>query len=147
MPPIKISAISYLNTLPFIYGIRESGLLSDYEMTLDTPAQCARKVLTGKSDVGLVPSVVLAGNKECHRVNDFCIATKTGADSVFLFSHVPVEKITGILLDYQSKTSVALTRILVEHFWKIKPKWEKTKPGFEKTIKGKNCGISTWKRI
>ena len=58
-PRIKISAVSYLNTLPFIYGLEHSGLLSTVELSRDIPSECARKLLAGEVDVGLVPVAVL----------------------------------------------------------------------------------------
>jgi len=54
---IKISAVSYLNTLPFVYGIKNSGFLADldYQLGLDNPADCAGKLIGGQVDIGLIP--------------------------------------------------------------------------------------------
>jgi len=41
---IRISAISYLNSLPFVYGIKNSGFLTDYQMDLDAPCSLCPKI-------------------------------------------------------------------------------------------------------
>ena len=51
----KVSVVSYLNTFPFIYGLRESGLDKKMDMSLDIPSVCAEKLIANKVDVGLVP--------------------------------------------------------------------------------------------
>jgi len=56
-------------------------------------------------------------------------------------SDVPLNKIGIIKLDYQSKTSVNLVKILAKHFWKITPKWENTTKGFEDKIAGATAGV------
>jgi chorismate dehydratase len=35
-----------------------------------------------------------------------------------------------VLLDYQSRTSVELMKLLARKFWNISPKWTSTNPGF-----------------
>ena len=39
---IKISAVSYLNTLPFIYGLNNSSLSEIINLNLDYPSICAK---------------------------------------------------------------------------------------------------------
>ncbi|MDC0204784.1 hypothetical protein OAJ65_03205, partial [Flavobacteriales bacterium] len=56
---IKISAVSYLNTIPFIYGLRNSLIFDQIELFLDYPSLCADKLLKGQVDIGLVPVAVI----------------------------------------------------------------------------------------
>ena len=70
---IRISAISYLNSLPFVYGIKNSGFLTDYQMDLDAPAVCAQKLITDSVDIGLVPVAVLPELKNYHLLTNYCI--------------------------------------------------------------------------
>ena len=51
---------------------------------------------------------------EYHINTRFCIGCDGPVASVCLFSEVPVEEIRTVLLDYQSRTSVALAEILFE---------------------------------
>ena len=56
---INISAVSYLNTLPLIYGLNNSSLSEIINLNLDYPSICAEKFLSGKADIALVPIVVM----------------------------------------------------------------------------------------
>ena len=71
----KLSVVSYLNTIPFIYGLEQSGLAKKLDISLDIPSACADKLLTNKVDIGLVPIVVLKQMQKAHIISDFCIGT------------------------------------------------------------------------
>jgi chorismate dehydratase len=58
-----------------------------------------------------------------------------------LYSNVPLNEIKTILLDYQSRTSVQLVKILAGEYWKINPGWAKGKEGYEKQISGTTAGV------
>ena len=55
MEKIKISAVSCTNSKPFIYGIQHTDILNKIDLSLDIPADCARKVIDSKVDIGLIP--------------------------------------------------------------------------------------------
>src|SRR5665213_3010681 len=97
---IRISAVSYLNTKPFLYGL-ELAHIPDVEISLDNPAECARKLIENEVDLGLVPVAIIPLLKEAHILPGFCIGADGAVESVKLYSHVPLEKIKTILLDYQ----------------------------------------------
>jgi hypothetical protein len=87
-------------------------------------------------DIGLVPVAILPALKEYHIISDYCIACDGEVASVCLFSEVPVNDIQTILLDYQSKTSVALLKILLKEHWNIEPKLVDAEQGYELSISG-----------
>jgi len=132
---IKISAVSYLNSKPFIYGIEKSGLMSNYKLELDIPSVCAEKFLQKKVDIGLVPVAIIPQLKEYYFISDYCIGAEKSVGSVMLYSTVPLQQITKIYLDYQSRTSVILARILAKNYWKINPEWLNGILGYENKIK------------
>jgi chorismate dehydratase len=123
---IRIGAVSYLNTKPLLYGLAHSSLGQDIELTLDYPAAIAQGLQNGKLDIGLVPVAIIPTLPEYHLVSDYCIGCDGPVASVCIFSDVPLEETETILLDYQSRTSVALTRILLKNFWKLNPVLEDT---------------------
>jgi chorismate dehydratase len=137
---MKISVVSYLNSKPFIYGL-DKNPNPDWEISLDIPSECARKLQSGEADLGLVPVASLAALKEYHIVSDYCIGAVGKVDSVKLYSEVPVEKIETILLDYQSRTSVNLVQVLARELWKISPAWTNSTDGFESKIGGTIAGV------
>ena len=53
----KLSVVSYVNTIPFIYGLKQYGLDKKLDISLDIPSTCAEKLLSREVDIGLVPIV------------------------------------------------------------------------------------------
>jgi len=139
--PLKISAVSYLNTKPFLYGLFQSGLEHSIDLSLDIPSECARKLIAGEVDLGLIPVAVIPQLKTPHIISDFCIGTEGAVKTVCIYSNCPIEEITHLYLDYQSRTSVALTRYLVANYWKINPQFIPAKAGFENQIKHKTGAL------
>jgi chorismate dehydratase len=129
MELLKISAVSYLNTFPFVFGLKESGLLQNFSLELDVPSICAEKLKDGLVDIALVPVGALPEIKTFHYVSDYCIGAVGAVKTVLLLSKVPLEQITHVSLDFDSRTSVELVKVLAKNYWKIKPQWENLKSG------------------
>lgn len=117
MSKIKVSAVSYTNTLPFLQGITASEVMNEIELSLDYPSECARKVISGESDMGIIPIAGLRDLSEYHIIGDYCIGSLDYVDSVFIFSQVPIEDIRSLRLDPQSRTSNGLAQILLKRWW------------------------------
>ena len=138
---LKISAVSYLNTIPFIYGLKQSKLMDTIDLQLDYPSICADKLINGEVDIALVPVVVIPQLENAYIISDYCIGSDGEVDTVCLYSDVPIEEIQTIALDYQSRTSVALLKILLKEYWQVKPELNNTELGFEDKIKGKHAAL------
>jgi chorismate dehydratase len=139
---IKVGAVSYLNTKPLLWGVKRSAdLLQQIELIEEYPSKIADKLIDGTIDVGLVPVAIIPKLKEWHIVTDFCIGANADAASVCLFSEVPLEKIQRVLLDYQSRTSVNLCKVLLKNYWKISPSLDETKENYLQCIKGTTAGV------
>lgn len=137
----RISAISYTNTLPFLYGLKKSGLSQLHDISIDTPAECARKLRTGGADIGLVPVAAIPSIPSAQRVGKFGIGADGPVQSVLMIADVPLHEIKTVLLDYQSLTSVQLVKILAAEFWKKELTWIPGEPGFEGQIGGSTAGV------
>ncbi|MBZ5856373.1 menaquinone biosynthetic enzyme MqnA/MqnD family protein [Flavihumibacter profundi] len=118
---IRVGAVSYLNTKPLIYGLEKGLMKDDIELVLDYPANIAQKLLNDEIDIGLVPVAIIPKLKEYHIVSGYGICSNGPVASVCLYSEVPVEEITEVYMDYQSRTSVRLARILLKEYWKVDP--------------------------
>ncbi|MEC9209951.1 MAG: menaquinone biosynthesis protein [Bacteroidota bacterium] len=138
---IKISVVSYLNTIPFIYGLKQSEMIDAIDLQLDYPSICADKFIDGEVDLALVPVVIIPNLKEAHIISNYCIGANGPVETVCLYSDVPIDKIESIALDYQSKTSVALLKILLKEYWNLKPGLIDSEEGFEQKISGKNAAV------
>ena len=138
---VKISIVSYLNSKPFLFGLKNNRVFSEIDLSLDTPALCAQKLVNNEVDLGLVPVAIIPLLKEYYIIGDYCIGAKGKVGSVVLCSTVPLHEIKTVLLDYQSKTSVNLVKILAKHLWKISPMWEEATVNFETKISGNTAAV------
>lgn len=141
MPQLRLSAVSYLNTKPFIYGLYRSDLAGQFDLSLDIPSVCAQKLLSGEVDLALTPVAVIPDLKQAYLVSDYCIGATGTVKTVCLYSEVPLEEIEQLYLDFHSRSSVALTKILCARYWHISPELIPASQGFEQNIKGKTAAL------
>lgn len=118
MSKIKISAVSYTNTKPFIYGIEHSELLDKIDLSLDIPSDCAAKLIDNRVDVGLIPVAAIPNVPNANIISDYCIGSVGAVNSVFIFSSVPYQEIKTVRLDSHSRTSNNLAKVLLKFHWK-----------------------------
>jgi len=114
---IRVGAVSYLNTKPLLYGLQHHAVSASIELIEDYPANLARALQENTIDIGLVPVAVIPKLPEAHIISDYCIGATGPVASVCIFSKVPMEQIQSLYLDYQSKTSVNLARVLLKNYW------------------------------
>ena len=117
MEKVRVSAVSYTNTLPFIYGLQHSPVLNQIDLSLDVPSSCANKLIHHEVDLGIVPVAALLEMPHAETVSDYCLGATGAVNSVFIFSEKPIEEIGTLRLDEQSKTSNGLARVLLRHYW------------------------------
>ena len=129
MDQLKITAVSYLNTFPFVHGILKSGLLENFRLDLDVPSVCAENLNNGKADIALVPVGAIPDMKNVNIITDYCIGAVSKVKTVLLLSQKPFDQIRKIHLDHDSRTSVGLVKVLASKYWKINPEWIPLKPG------------------
>ena len=141
MVKYKVSAVSYLNTIPFIRGLKKGKLMNTINLQLDYPAICADKLINSEVDIALVPVVVISQLKNAYIISDYCIGSDGKVDTVCLYSDVPIQEIKSIALDYQSCTSVTLLKILLKEYWQVKPALNNTELGFADKIKGEHAAL------
>lgn len=139
---IRIGAVSYLNTKPLLYGL-ENGVIKDQiELILDYPANLVNALQNDHIDIGLIPVAALLGLGNYQIVSDYCIGTEGEVASVCVFSEVPMEQIDTVILDYQSRTSVLLCKLLFEQHWKKQVRFIEAKDeSFIENIKGNVAGL------
>lgn len=118
MDKIRISAVSYTNTKPFIYGLEHSGILDQIDLSIDIPADCAQKLIDDKADIGLIPVAATLSLPSWDIVADYCIGSVGAVNSVFVFSNCDIREAKVLQLDPQSRTSNNLAMVLVKNYWK-----------------------------
>jgi chorismate dehydratase len=118
---IRISAVSYTNTKPFLYGLQHSDIINDIDLSLDIPSDCAQKLIDDKADIGLIPVAATLSLPQWEIVSAYCIGAVGAVNSVFIFSNCDIKDVKTIQLDPQSRTSNNLARVLLKNYWQVQP--------------------------
>src|SRR5437660_5395886 len=111
--PLRVGAVNYLNTKPLICDLDE--LAPEVELVLEVPSRLADLLAAGELDVALIPIIEYFRAGGYSVVPDISIASRGPVLSVTLFSRVPWTKIRHVALDAGSRTSAALTQVLLRH--------------------------------
>ena len=137
----RIGAVSYLNTRPLLLGLAQEGFKNRIDLVKSYPAKIAQELLAGQIDIGLVPVAIIPQLTHPHIISNYVIGTNGAVASVALFSQVPIDEIKSIYLDYQSRTSVQLLKILLAQFWKKEVEFLAATEGYIDQISGTTAGL------
>ncbi|MCB0698613.1 MAG: menaquinone biosynthesis protein [Chitinophagales bacterium] len=138
---IKVGAVSYLNTKPLLYGIQHSPIMDDIELSVDYPSKLAEQLKNNDIDIALLPVAAIPGIEGARVVSDYGIAADGQVASVALYSRVPLAEIKEVYLDYQSRTSVRLTRLLFEQYWKKEVVFKDAPENYIELISDTTAGV------
>ncbi|MGO8792726.1 MAG: menaquinone biosynthetic enzyme MqnA/MqnD family protein [Terriglobia bacterium] len=117
MPPLRLSVVQYLNTVPLIWGMLHGEQRGKFELQLTVPSGCADAIAQRQADVGIVPSIEYQRLDGVAILPGMSIASKREVKSVLLLSKMPLEQVQSVALDESSRTSAALVRILMQKFY------------------------------
>lgn len=124
---IRVAAVSYLNTIPFIYGLRSSSYLSEkIELMLMPPAECARSYRNGEADIVLMPVGAMNNNDLNYLCCNWCLGAEASVESVLLVSKSPFKELSSIYIDTESCTSALMVKMLAKHHWHIEVNFHHT---------------------
>jgi chorismate dehydratase len=139
---IRVGIVDYLNTKPLIYGLQRPPVNERIDLIPAYPARLAEMLVNNEIDVGLIPVAAIPDLPSWHIVGDHCIGAEGEIASVCLFSEVPMNEITTVYLDYQSRSSVALLKWLMKEYWGIAPEIvQATDESYLREIKGTTAGL------
>ena len=141
MRKLKVTAVSYLNTKPLLYGLLQSPIAQQIELKLEIPSICAKRLKEGDAGLGLVPVAVIPELDTPHLISDYCIGTVGAVRTVAIFSDCPMEEIRELYLDHHSRTSVELAKLLLRDYWKASPELIPASDGYISTLGGKRAGL------
>jgi chorismate dehydratase len=119
---MRIGAVNYLNSKPLVYCLEQ--LAPDVRLCFDLPSRLADSLAAGRLDVALIPSVEYFRTAGCTIVSDACVACRGPVLSVKLYFRVPPTEVRRVALDEGSRTSAALTQILLAELCNVRPQWE-----------------------
>jgi len=119
MNPIRVGAVSYLNTKPLVYGMEEHA--DEIDLCFDLPSRLADRLNSGDLDVALIPSIEAVASSNYTILSDACIGCRGPVWSVKLLSRVRASEIKTLSLDEGSRTSRILGRIILSEQFGVRP--------------------------
>lgn len=138
MTPLRLGAVSYLNTRPLVFGL--DAHRDRFDVRFDVPAKCAELLHQGRVDVGLIPAIeYLRGTYAI--VPEIAIASDGEVATVAVFTRKPIEQVETLALDLSSRTSVALTRVLCAKKWKIEPTLMPAEPDLDAMLRKADAAL------
>ncbi|MEJ5366699.1 MAG: menaquinone biosynthesis protein [Bryobacteraceae bacterium] len=141
-PPDKprICAVSYLNTAPLVWGLLHGPQRGAADLDFAIPSECARRVVAGMADAGIVPVVEMAR----HGLTPFsglCIACRGEVRSILLFARRPWAEVETLAADTGSRTSVELARIVLQERFGIRPKIHAAEPHLARMLEEADAAL------
>lgn len=119
---LRVGAVNYLNAKPLVEGLTD--FAPNISLSLDLPSRLADQLAAGAIDVGLIPVAEFFRGDGYSYVPNVAIGSRGPVLSVTLFSKRPWDEIRSVTLDEGSRTSAALTRILLRKRYGVRPTFE-----------------------
>jgi len=141
MKPLRISAISYLNTAPLMWDFEHGEAGKAFDISYTVPSQCAASLAAGAADIGIIPAAAYATIPGLVILPGVAIASRKPVRSILLVSKVPLEQIRSVALDTSSLTSVALTKVLFARWWGPGRTFSSMEPDVEKMLEKHDAGL------
>jgi len=108
------------------------------------PTKLNEMFLNGKLDITPISSIEYARNSDKAIIlPDMSISADGDVQSILLFSKVPITELEGlkVCLTSSSATSVALLKILFEHYYQIQVQYIVQKPDLQKMLKKNDAAL------
>lgn len=114
-------AVSYLNTVPLVWGLQHSRDLGDaFDLRFALPSECADQLASGQADIGIVPVIEMA-RQGLDYFPGTGIACHGAVRSILLISKVPFKEIRMLATDAGSRTSAMLSQVILAEKFGVRP--------------------------
>jgi chorismate dehydratase len=137
---VKACAVKYLNTVPLVWGMLHGEQQGQFDITFGVPAQTAEVLKAGEADIGIVSSIELPRQKLGY-VPGLGIASRGAVRSIFLITKKPISEIRTLAADANSRTSVALSRIVLKHRFHVEPEVLSAPPDLSRMLAGADAAL------
>jgi predicted solute-binding protein len=135
-----LGAVSYLNTVPLVWGMLHGPQRDEVQLTFSLPSACAERVQNKEIDVGLVPVAEIA-RQGLEIVPGVGIACLGAVRSILLFSRVPWKNVRHLAVDRGSKTSVELARIILRERFGVEPAIVPEAPEIDRMLSDRDAAL------
>jgi len=134
VPKLRVGIVNFLNSKPLAWGFLKGHHADLFAPSYHPPALVARLLAEGSLDIGLIPSIEVQRIPGLKILPDLCVAATHEVRSVLLLTRGPIEEVERVALDQNSRTSVALLRILFLERWKTKPTYAPQRADVERMM-------------
>ena len=138
MTPLRLGAVSYLNTKPLVYGLDAKP--EQFSIRYDIPARCAALLDERHVDLGLVPAIEYQRG-DYVLVPGVAIGSDGEIASVAVYARGPIDRVQTLAIDASSRTSVALTQILCAMRWGIAPAFVPAAPDVQAMLQRADAAL------
>jgi len=134
LPKLRVGIVNFLNSKPLAWGFLKGHHADLFAPSFHPPALVARLLGQGNLDIGLIPSIEVQRIPGLKVLPDLCIASRHEVRSVLLISRGPIAEVKRVALDQNSRTSVALSRILLRERYGLDPEYLHERPDPERML-------------
>jgi len=131
---IRISLVHFLNSAPLGWGFLHGPYKEGFEVIPSAPSVCADQLAKGEADIGLIPSIEYQRIPGLAIIPGISIASFEKIRSLLLVKPKWKKEINSVALDTSSRTTAALTKILLYETRGLQPEFVPHPPDLEKML-------------
>lgn len=144
MEKIRLGMVDYLNCVPVHQPLEEGIVLIDAQIVKGPPAKLNKMFIDGELDITPISSIEYARHhREALILPDLCITADGEVMSISLIGKVPPTELDGrkVALTSSSATSVALLKILLEHYYQVQPEYMTMAPDLDAMLENADAAL------
>lgn len=138
---MRVGIVDYLNSRPLAWAFREGAETGAFVAFHLPPAEVAARLEGGSLDIGLIPSIEVQRIEGLRLLPGLCIAATHEVRSVLLVSKVPPPRIRRLALDENSRTSVALAKIILSRRYGVEPECVSQPPEIDEMMQRADAAL------
>ncbi len=139
-PAIPVSVVDFVNAWPVTWGFLR-GAIEGFLPITDVPSACADRLARGEVQAGIIPAIEAARIPGVRIVRGVGIAAWERVRSVLLVSRVPFERVRSVALDTSSRSSAAMTRILLADLYGASPEYHRAVPELPRMLASADAAL------
>jgi chorismate dehydratase len=140
LKPLRLCSVDYLNSAPLVWGLLHGPRPNPFDLTFRVPSECASLVASGAADIGNIPAIEMS-RQNLEMVPGLGVAARGAVRSILLVSKRPLAEIRTLAADSSSRTSVALTRIILSRRYGVEPEFHAHAPDLERMLERADAAL------
>lgn len=141
MSQLRLASVPFVNAEPLTWGFTHGPYRGLFDVSRVIPTRIPEMIRSRQIDIGLIPSIEYQHLDGVEILPFLGIASKHRARSVFLASRVPLERVRRIALDENSRTSVALLKLLLAHRGLTHIEFREQAPSLQEMLEGNDAAL------